>query len=66
MLAFHYTPLCPAGHLPLKARDWLSSLHPPFSAAAEKVGGRRGRLISPLEGEMSGRTERGAKGRRLR
>jgi len=38
------TPLCPAGHLPLRGGAWQL---------------RRHRLISPLEGEMSGRTEGG-------
>jgi hypothetical protein len=43
---FVSTPLCPAGHLPRKGGDWLR---------------RRWRQISPLAGEMSGRTEGGAK-----
>ncbi len=40
------TPLCPAGHLPLKGGDW--------TAARSKL------LISPLEGEMPGRAEGGS------
>ncbi|RWA68161.1 MAG: lytic murein transglycosylase [Mesorhizobium sp.] len=54
------TPLCPAGHLPLKGGDWLSPRLSPIS----NVAGLSGALelpISPLEGEMSGRTEGGAK-----
>jgi hypothetical protein len=47
------TPLCPAGHLPLKGGDRLSL----------RLLRKRGRLISPLEGEMSGRTEGGARER---
>jgi hypothetical protein len=51
------TPLWPAGHLPLKqGGDWR------FQRSARSCGvgdGRKSRnqLISPLEGEMSGRTE---------
>jgi hypothetical protein len=56
-----HTPLCPAGHLPLKGGDQLSLPASPISKIAEKDDGRRGRLISPLEGEMSGRTEGGVK-----
>ena len=58
------TPLCPAGHLPLKGGDRLAA-----SAFANlQRNGELGRLrvwrsvpllISPLEGEMSGRTEGG-------
>ncbi|TGQ05863.1 lytic murein transglycosylase [Mesorhizobium sp. M2E.F.Ca.ET.166.01.1.1] len=52
-------PLWPAGHLPLKGGDWMSRrLSPIFNVAG---GGAALKLqISPLEGEMSGRTERGA------
>ncbi|AZO33995.1 lytic murein transglycosylase [Mesorhizobium sp. M2A.F.Ca.ET.037.01.1.1] len=52
-------PLCPAGHLPLKGGDQMSRmLSPIFNAAG---GGAASELpISPLEGEMAGRTERGA------
>ncbi|RWC75765.1 MAG: hypothetical protein EOS31_29770 [Mesorhizobium sp.] len=52
-------PLWPAGHLPLKGGDQMSRmLSPIFNAAG---GGAASELpISPLEGEMSGRTERGA------
>ncbi|WP_311028258.1 hypothetical protein [Mesorhizobium koreense] len=58
-----FTPLCPAGHLPLKGGDRFSSLPPSVSEIAEKGGSQRGQLISPLEGEMSGRTEEGNTGR---
>jgi hypothetical protein len=44
MFRLCHTPLCPAGHLPLKGGD--------HAVPAT-------RLISPLEGEMSGRTEGG-------
>ena len=58
------TPLCPAGHLLFKGGDWLSSLVSPLSNAAGSCRGLK-LLISPLEGEMSGRTEGGVKRRRL-
>ncbi|TPK90618.1 lytic murein transglycosylase [Mesorhizobium sp. B2-4-12] len=52
------TPLCPTGHLPLKGGDWPTlSLSP---VANIKDWAPSARLpISPLEGEMSGRTEGG-------
>ena len=68
MMAIH-TPLCPAGHLPLKGGDrrvapqsrnmnrrtlWRRTLW------LEDWTGDRHDVISPLEGEMSGRTEGGA------
>ncbi|RWP06876.1 MAG: hypothetical protein E5Y79_26950 [Mesorhizobium sp.] len=59
MLAFRPTPLWPAGHLPRKGGDQMSL---PLSPIAN-VAGCVGRLtlpISPLAGEMSGRTEGGA------
>ncbi|RWE76833.1 MAG: hypothetical protein EOS42_10045 [Mesorhizobium sp.] len=57
-------PLCPAGHLPLKGGDRTSrGLSPIFSVAGSS--GAPQLPISPLEGEMSGRTERGAKDRGL-
>jgi hypothetical protein len=55
------TPLCPTGHLPLKGGDQLSLRPSLISKVAAKSDGHRGRLISPLEGEMSGRTEGGVK-----
>ena len=53
-------PLCPAGHLPLKGGDQTSRrlsliLNVAGLSEASKLP------ISPLEGEMSGRTEGGAK-----
>ncbi|PPJ47424.1 lytic murein transglycosylase [Rhizobium sp. KAs_5_22] len=50
-----WTPLCPAGHLPLKGGDRL-----PLSSLSSGTVGRRwsGAPISPLEGEMS-RSDRG-------
>jgi hypothetical protein len=54
----HVAPLCPAGHLPLKGGDRQLRL----SSLSCKVGDlpvQGGRPISPLEGEMSGRTEGG-------
>ncbi|TPM51145.1 lytic murein transglycosylase [Mesorhizobium sp. B2-3-2] len=52
-------PLCPAGHLPLKGGDRPS---PRLSPIADVEGWVQSAklLISPLEGEMSGRTEGGA------
>ncbi len=53
-----HTPLCPAGHLPLKGGEWLAGrLHTPQSGGDWQKPIHR--LISPLEGEMSGRTEGG-------
>jgi hypothetical protein len=61
---FH-TPLCPAGHHPHKGEiGWHRGLRLTFGIA-ERGSQERGGLISPLEGEMSGRTEGGAKGRRM-
>ncbi|QAB00741.1 lytic murein transglycosylase [Agrobacterium tumefaciens] len=43
-------PLCPAGHLPLKGEiRWRT--HPFHGQGVRRLS------ISPLEGEMSGRTE---------
>ncbi|TIU28408.1 MAG: lytic murein transglycosylase, partial [Mesorhizobium sp.] len=53
------TPLCPAGGLPLKGGDWLSPRLSPISNVAGPSGAFE-LPISPLEGEMSGRTEGGA------
>ncbi|RWP43413.1 MAG: lytic murein transglycosylase [Mesorhizobium sp.] len=53
------TPLCPAGHLPLKGGDCLSFLISPIASAARFAPAMKP-PISPLEGEMSGRTEGGA------
>ncbi|RWO78721.1 MAG: lytic murein transglycosylase [Mesorhizobium sp.] len=58
------TPLCPAGHLPLKGGDWLSHGLSPTSGVAVRAPGMKP-PISPLEGEMpslgkQGRAEGGA------
>ncbi|MIL09474.1 lytic murein transglycosylase [Salmonella enterica subsp. enterica] len=52
------TPLCPVGHLPLKGGDQLSRLPSPIANVARGAA-RMTRVISPLEGEMSDRTEGG-------
>ena len=58
------TPLCPAGHLPLKGGDWMRRAYRPTFAIAGSghvafVDKRyRESPISPLEGEMS-RSDRG-------
>ncbi|TIQ34515.1 MAG: hypothetical protein E5X48_17920 [Mesorhizobium sp.] len=52
-------PLCPAGHLPHLGGDWQFRRRlQPCNAGDWRNRGRR--LISPLVGEMSGRTEGGA------
>ncbi|RWD45893.1 MAG: hypothetical protein E5V28_12680 [Mesorhizobium sp.] len=62
-MAFLRAPLCPAGHLPNKEGDWLSSVLSPIANFAN--GALLARLpISPQVGEMSGRTEGGAVERR--
>ncbi|RUU58953.1 lytic murein transglycosylase [Mesorhizobium sp. M2C.T.Ca.TU.009.01.2.1] len=53
------TPLWPAGHLPRKGGDRMSSRLSPISNGAG-LGGAPKLPISPLAGEMSGRTEGGA------
>jgi len=53
-------PLCPAGHLPLKGGDRLSFRLSQISTVAGSSGAPK-LPISLLEGEMSGRTEGGAK-----
>ncbi len=52
------TPLCPAGHLPLKGGDQTIVRLSPISNDARLATGMK-LPISPLEGEMSGRTEGG-------
>ncbi|RWA64701.1 MAG: lytic murein transglycosylase [Mesorhizobium sp.] len=52
-------PLCPAGHLPLKGGDW-TSLRLSLIADVDDWAPSAKPLISPLEGEMPGRAERGA------
>ncbi|SFQ01031.1 hypothetical protein SAMN03159463_05361 [Mesorhizobium sp. NFR06] len=62
MTAILRAPLCPAGHLPHKGGDQPSSRPSPISDVARKA--RLPKLpISPQVGEMSGRTEGGAKER---
>ncbi|PTE10653.1 lytic murein transglycosylase [Mesorhizobium helmanticense] len=58
------TPLCPAGHLPLKGGDRMSlRLSPIFYVAGKAPSSKL--PISPLEGEMPGRAEGGAWARPL-
>ena len=53
------TPLCPAGHLPLKGGDWPS--RPASRRVAFAGHDETGTLMfSPLEGEMGGSPEGGA------
>jgi len=52
------TPLCPAGHLPLKEGDRLFGWFSPIITVAREAA-RLKLPISPLEGKMSGRTEGG-------
>ncbi|BCH35589.1 hypothetical protein MesoLjLc_75190 [Mesorhizobium sp. L-8-10] len=54
------TPLCPAGHLPLRGGDSLSSYGGTRFRDVDDWRCQGGQPISPLEGEMSGRTEGGA------
>ncbi|MCE6074112.1 lytic murein transglycosylase [Agrobacterium vitis] len=72
-LAYAVTPLCLARHLPLKGGDRQS--HYALKSTAKEVRHfasthrRLGRMqyplvISPLEGEMSGRTEGGMRSTR--
>ncbi|RUU26538.1 lytic murein transglycosylase [Mesorhizobium sp. M6A.T.Ce.TU.016.01.1.1] len=58
MMVGAVTPLCPAGHLPLKGGDWMPSRISPITNVARRTPWAK-LLISPLEGEMSGRTEGG-------
>ncbi|KFB08606.1 putative lytic murein transglycosylase [Nitratireductor basaltis] len=58
MVSAKATPLCPAGHLPLKGGDWLAFV----SRTLLRGGASRHRLISPLEGEMPGKAEGGELG----
>ncbi|RWB14692.1 MAG: lytic murein transglycosylase [Mesorhizobium sp.] len=53
------TPLWPAGHLPLKGGDWLSSRLSQIANVADETPAPK-LPISPLEGEMPGRAEGGA------
>src|SRR5690606_31012608 len=58
MLALYVAPLCPAGHLPHKGGDRQLRVHRSFYKAGDWRK-QNGRPISPLVGEMSGRTEGG-------
>ncbi|TIL42276.1 MAG: hypothetical protein E5Y32_12890 [Mesorhizobium sp.] len=62
--ALHGAPLCPAGHLPHEGGDRLSRLLSPITNVAEEAPLAK-LPISPQVGEMSGRTEGGAKDRGL-
>ncbi|PBB84005.1 lytic murein transglycosylase [Mesorhizobium sp. WSM3876] len=64
MLAFCRAPLCPAGHLPHKGGDQPSSRPSPIFKVARKARSQK-LPISRQVGEMSGRTEGGAKERSL-
>jgi hypothetical protein len=55
------TPLCPAGHLSLKGGDWLTRQSALIPQRLRLVPNVNESVISPLEGEMSGRTEGGEK-----
>jgi len=57
-LVLRRTPLFPAGHLPLKGGDQLL-LRPSQIGNVAKQPRTKTLLISPLVGEMSGRTEGG-------
>ncbi|TPN29085.1 lytic murein transglycosylase [Mesorhizobium sp. B2-3-3] len=59
MLAFRPIPLCPAGHLPRKGGDRISRRFSQITNVARRAAGSK-LPISPLAGEMSGRTEGGA------
>ncbi|TPI14860.1 hypothetical protein FJW06_09630 [Mesorhizobium sp. B4-1-3] len=63
--ALYGAPLWPAGHLPHLGGDQTSRRLSPVSSAAGEAPGLKP-PISPLVGEMSGRTEGGAKERKPR
>ncbi|TPI13514.1 lytic murein transglycosylase [Mesorhizobium sp. B4-1-1] len=52
-------PLWPAGHLPLKEGDQMSRPLSPIASVARMAPSPK-LPISPLEGEMAARAERGA------
>ncbi|RWM68037.1 MAG: hypothetical protein E5X83_26975 [Mesorhizobium sp.] len=58
-MAILRAPLCPAGHLPHLGGDWMSRWLSPITNVAEEASLAK-LPISPLVGEMSGRTEGGA------
>ena len=53
------TPLCPAGHLPLKGGDQPASMTA-HSMQHARLAGALPPLISPFLGKMPGRAEGGA------
>ncbi len=53
------TPLCPAGHLPLKGGDQLTRRSALILQRKRLVPSVDEGVISPLEGEMPGRAEGG-------
>src|SRR5262249_20750767 len=55
----YVAPLCPAGHLPYRWGDWPSQTVSPIVDVAGWPNPQR-QPISPLVGEMSGRTAGGA------
>ncbi|RUX01584.1 hypothetical protein EOA30_19700 [Mesorhizobium sp. M8A.F.Ca.ET.059.01.1.1] len=55
-------PLCPAGHLPLKGE--INSFAGRTILQSRRLAKTMPQPISPLEGEMAGRPEAGAVGRR--
>jgi hypothetical protein len=57
-IALYVAPLCPAGHLPHKGGDRPAALVSLIANAAEWANSSK-LPISPLVGEMSGRTEGG-------
>jgi len=64
MSEFRHAPVCPAGHLPHEGGDWQFGRPAQFCNVDDWRKPMR-QLISPLVGEMSGRTEGGAKDRSL-
>ncbi len=53
-----HTPLCPAGHLPLKGGDRQGALSP-LNPQTSRWPKHRRESISPLVGEMPGRADGG-------
>ncbi|PYE86718.1 hypothetical protein C7477_12010 [Phyllobacterium leguminum] len=58
-LAGQHTPLCPAGHLPLKGGDWLARRSALIIRHMRLVPNVDEGIISPREGEMAGKPEGG-------
>jgi|UniRef100_Q11LA0 hypothetical protein len=55
-----HTPLCPAGHLPLKGGDQLAVMPVPNLLRCRLGRGISDGVIAPAEGEMGGSPEGGA------